>query len=272
MLRLWDFKTFFMRGDQIEPSREHWIDVTPELKKIRSAGLAPVCVLYTHQPWRCRSDRPGVPDLSWPKEPSVAYEDMSPWMQFVNRLTAKYRGYINHWEIWNEPHNPWYWGETKLFPLGKPDASGYVEAVRQAAIVIRKNHAGKVIGGGGGGPSWPYTAQCLESGLAKHCDILSIHYGYCGEDDPSKENAYIEQVRRLKQVTGGLPIWNTEANIGTGPAEPSTLTRLLRVNQRAGVEAVFYYYLDKGSPEHIENMADGKGGLKHWTTAYGEFR
>ena len=96
--------------------------------------------------------------------------------------------------------------------------------------------------------------------------------GSRSEADPAPQQEYILKVRRLKALSGGLPIWNTETNIGGMQPEAAALERLIKVNHEAGVEAVFYYYLDQGSPEHPENMADGNGGVKLWARAYGRFR
>jgi hypothetical protein len=250
------------------------------LEKIRAAGLIPVCVLYTPQPWRCAADR--LPDLEWRNEPSLALEDMSPWMRFVHEMTMRYRPLVRYWEIWNEPNVTEFFAPN-AFP-GLADwtetPKAYVEMVRQAAIVIREDDAGIVIGGGGSAVSGRWIWDCLALGLPKYCDVLSVHYGYTGDPDPARQLEYKLRIRAIRAAGGGLPVWNTETSIlrsgsdggGYNHPEGKALERILRVNQEAGVEAVFYYYLDGGSPDHPENMANGRGGVKRWAWVYKGFR
>lgn len=271
MLRLWDFQTCFLRGDQVEPKPNEWVDRSAELKEIQAAKLAPVGVLFTRQPWRVNSA--GEPYFPWANEPSLAAADLNPWQAFVAEVVRRYKPWIRFWEIWNEPQFAAFWpqlADWRTRTVEQP--RHYVECVRQAAYIIRNADAGIVIGGGGMQPGGTEVDRYLEAGLARYCDVLSIHYGYRGEADPAPQQEYILKVRRLKALSGGLPIWNTETNIGGMQPEAAALERLIKVNHEAGVEAVFYYYLDQGSPEHPENMADGNGGVKLWARAYGRFR
>src|SRR5437870_5141150 len=70
LIRLWDFSDV-LRDKCIEPQTNQWADASAELAKMRRAGLTPVSVLYTRQPWRCAAD--GMPDLT-------LRNDTSPWM------------------------------------------------------------------------------------------------------------------------------------------------------------------------------------------------
>jgi hypothetical protein len=279
MIRLWDFGVF-MRGDQIEPTPGQWVDRTAELEKIRAAGLMPVCVLYAPQPWRCIS--PKLPDLRWRNEPSLQAGDLSPWMEFVAELTFRYRSQIRYWEVWNEPN------ATDFFAPGAftnatasiESAKAYVEMVRQASIIIHQNDAGIVIGSGGSRVDGCWIWDCLAQGLPKYCDVISVHYGYTGDPDPARQLEYKLRIRALRAAAGGLPIWNTETSIlryeddGGGPNTPEgqALQRVLRVNREAGVEAVFYYYLNHARDDHPENLANGRGGVRRWAWEFKRYR
>ncbi len=260
-IRLWDFNALFS-GVVAEPTTNQWVNHTAILQNMRAAGLTPVAVLYTRQPWRCSRD--GLPDLT-------LRDGTSPWMQYVEEVVRRHRGVVRHWEIWNEPDVPAFGGERT--------AAQYVELVRQAALVIRRHNAGRIIAGGTPWPGGAWIADCLDAGLARHCDILSVHYGYTGERDRARQLRYIQQVRQLR-ARSGLPIWNTETSIlkytvdGGDPnlPEADALDRILRVNREAGVEAVFYYYFAPGNSDHPESLLDWRGYLRPWAHVLRKYR
>ncbi len=253
LIRLWDFKDV-LRGNHIEPQTNQWVDCSAELAKMHRAGLTPVAVLYTRQPWRCAAD--GLPDLT-------LHNGTSLWMDYVDAVTQRYRAQVRYWEVWNEP-------DTIAFG-GRRTPAEYVEMVRQAALVIRRNHAGTVIAGSVSSLDSGYMAAYLAAGLAQHCDIISFHYTYTGDPSPDRQRDYIDLVRRLRFTTG-RPVWNTETSIlryldeGGGPnlPEADALDRILRVNRAAGVQAVFYYYLGPATSENPESLMNWRGQLRPW--------
>jgi hypothetical protein len=256
-IRLWDFQAV-LTGDQIEPNTNQWRDCSAQLEAMRAEALTPVGVLYTRQPWRCAAD--GLPDL-------VLRDGMSPWMQYVDEVTRRYRRQVRFWEVWNEPDVPAFGG-------GRTPAQ-YVEMVRQAALVIRRNDAGVVIGGSSAEPLKPWMTDCLKAGLAEYADVLSVHYGYTGDPSRARQLAYINRIRELR-ATSDRPVWNTETSILRQWTDGSTATdyyyqpegraldRILRVNQEAGVQVMFYYYLGPPGVNNPESLLDAYGRFRPW--------
>jgi hypothetical protein len=265
-IRLWDFQAV-LTGSQVEPTTNQWRDCTAQLEAMRAAALIPLAVLYTRQPWRCSAD--GLPDLT-------LREGMSPWMQYVDEVTRRYRGQVRFWEVWNEPDVVAFGGERT------PEQ--YVEMVHQAAIVIRRNSAGVVIAGSSAEPLKSWMTDCLKAGLAKYVDVLSVHYGYTGDPSRERQLAYINRIRELGAASGGRPIWNTETSILRQWADGSTeenfyyqpegraLERVLRVNQEAGVQVMFYYYLGIGGEKNPESLLDSHGRLRPWAWVLKKYR
>jgi hypothetical protein len=257
-IRLWDFQPLFS-GSEIEPTTNQWRDCTAQLAAMRAEALTPVGVLYTRQPWRCSADV--MPDLT-------VRDGTSLWMQYVDEVTRRYRKQVRFWEVWNEPDVPAFGGERT--------PAQYVEMVRQASTVIRRNAAGVVIAGSSAEPLKPWLTDCLKAGLAQYADVLSVHYGYTGDARRTKQLAYIDRIRELRAASGGRPIWNTETSILRQWADGSTeddfyyepegraLDRVLRVNQEAGVQVMFYYYLGIGGPKNPESLLDIHGRLRPW--------
>ena len=200
----------------------------------------------------------------------------SPWMQYVDEVTRRYRRQVRFWEVWNEPDVPAFGG--------KRTPEQYVEMVRQAAVIIRRNDAGVVIAGSSAEPLKPWMTDCLKAGLANYADVLSVHYGYTGDPRRDKQLAYINRIRELRAASGGRPIWNTETSILRQWAdgvdekdfyyqpEDRALDRVLRVNQEAGVQVMFYYYLGIGGPKNPESLLDIHGHLRPWAWVLRKYR
>jgi hypothetical protein len=122
--------------------------------------------------------------------PIFTEEETQAWLAYAEKITARFKDRVKHWEIWNEPNIKGFWKP------GEPDAAKYVEFVEKTAPVIRANVPGAVIIGIGlAGTSAGYPRACLERGLGKHIDKLAYH-----PYRPMPERGYDEDVEALRKI------------------------------------------------------------------------
>jgi len=144
--------------------------------------------------------------------PMNSEEALKAWKLFVTALAKRYKGKVQHYEIWNEPNLTGFWKP------GKTDPKKYVQLVRETAPLIRKNCPGAVIVGGVVSRlPYIFIKSLFEEGLGKEIDIFSFHpYNTI----PETYNDRIVAVTRLaKQYNPSIRIWQGENGF---PSEPNS--------------------------------------------------
>jgi len=106
--------------------------------------------------------------------PWVYKPKLDAWARFVEGVTRRYRGVVDHWELWNEPNISVFWEPT-------PDAKEFFDVARVGYEAAKRgNPACTVITPGLAGPGrnlWgmSFLDDLIGLGVPKHCDALSIH-------------------------------------------------------------------------------------------------
>ncbi len=162
------------------------------------------------QPWLGLSfgNRLYSPDAKHPSAvgcPPVCYGEkaVAAWKNFIRAVVERYRGRVTHFEIWNEPDNPPFWGP------GKPSMEQYLELVHITSGVIRKAYPeAKIIAGAF---SHPLSAvQCLKLGMGNDCDIVSYH-SYSMHPEFCSRN-YADCIREaIRTYAPHLDLWHGES-------------------------------------------------------------
>ena len=148
------------------------------------------------------------------------------WLRYVHALARRYRGVVDHWEVWNEPNSIHFWRP------GKPDAAQYIELVKLASAAIKAEIPGARIGGGeacgalfdNGG----WDRRFFELGGAKEIDFWCFHaYGRVPErtfrvlkTDEGDIEDYVEAMkwsRAFIDAHGGshVELWQGESGYPT---------------------------------------------------------
>ncbi|GAB6164908.1 hypothetical protein JCM19992_09080 [Thermostilla marina] len=142
-----------------------WLDAVVD--HIRDAGVRP----WFNLGYGNRLYTPEAPDASavgW--TPIYREEAMTAWRAFVKAAARRYRGRVDHWEIWNEPNISKFWQPRK------PNPQDYVRLVRETAAIIRaENPQATIIGGALAGMPTDYFKAMLEAGLGEIVDKISYH-------------------------------------------------------------------------------------------------
>lgn len=174
------------------------------------------------------------------------------WAEFLSAITARYRGKIKYWELWNEPNVPAFWagGTAKLVELAA------------AAYPIVRAGGGTVLSPspqGANGHKW--LDAYFTAGGSAYVDIVAFH-GYI-HGPPEKIVGIIGDIRRVAAGNHGLaskPIWDTEHSwgnsgwpFGAEPAQQAAwLSRFILLSFANGVERSVWY------------MWDGYDGKDQW--------
>lgn len=96
-------------------------------------------------------------------------EARAAFARFAAAAAARYKGKNVIWEIWNEPNNEQVWRP-------RPNPSEYLQLVVTAATAIRCEDQGAyILGGSVSGVDLPFLTTCIENGMLKYVDAISVH-------------------------------------------------------------------------------------------------
>lgn len=175
------------------------------------------------------------------------------WAEYVTRVVGRYKGYADHWEVWNEPNIIPFWRP-------QPDAAAYrrlLEVTSERARAV--NPAVRLVGFSLAGADHEFLERALAQGGAGGFDIFSYHYYRTARP----EQATPEEIAGLRLILRHFgrecPIWVTEqgvtSNLREGVSEELQAVYWMReilLQIGAGVERVFPFTL-------VDNVSDPGG-------------
>lgn len=140
---------------------------------------------------------------------------------YVRDVVRHYKGQIKYWEISNEEDS----GGPSVTLVETKDPAVYMKILRICSKAIRETDPDAVVMLGGlTAPGcdllpFPYLEQLFADGLAKDCDIISIH-PYPLDNDP--EVIYPDRFAKLRKLqkqyhAEHMPVWGTEFGESSGP-------------------------------------------------------
>lgn len=152
-----------------------------------------LCVLVGGSPaWA----RPANPTL----QASAPPDDPATFGTFCAAVAARYGAQVKHWEIWNEPNQPAYWGGTEAIP-NDVDPVEYTAVLAAAYAAFKANDPTCTVLGGsftptltGAGPEGYYMSPpvffdgMLDAGAAAYMDAVA-HHPYSYPEMPSTYHA-----------------------------------------------------------------------------------
>ena len=164
----------------------HWEWIDSIIDNLLRRGL---------QPWVCLCYGNGLYDASAAEifgavgcPPIHTGEQKQAWHNYVSAFTARYRGKIQWYEVWNEPDGTWCW---------KHGVSGteYGEFIKATAAAVRSGDPdAKVIGGSTCLPGYQWINDVLATGAAQVIDAVTYH-AYNAD-----ETGVFERVRALRKL------------------------------------------------------------------------
>jgi len=235
-IRLWDTGT---RWIDLEPQPGHynwneldrWLDAAEahHLEVLFTFGGIPAWATGDINDPKCKA--PGkkliVPGSCHP--PADLREDGSgtdqTWKEFVTALVQHAHGRIKYWEVWNEPHNLFFWhGTMPQIVRMTQDLRTIAKASDPNALIISPGTGWENNHPDNRKPDWNplyWTEDYLAAGGSKYIDAVGIHgylRGECpsGYYDSTQIPVRTDNVRKVmkKNGAGDLPIWSTEGSWG----------------------------------------------------------
>ncbi|NJP07094.1 MAG: hypothetical protein HC837_16480 [Chloroflexaceae bacterium] len=184
---------------------------------------------------------------------NVSYYPPDParYAEFVTTVVSRYKDLVQHWEIWNEPDNPFYW-QPQI------DPAAYATLLKAAYPAVKAaNPNAQVLLSGLVPFDLSFLRKLADEGAWQSFDILSLHpYG----DPWSPEHGQIDAagigaVNILADQLGSKPIWVTEFGWASGPSDrdplgltnqetqANYLVRSMVLLRAAGAQRVLWYKL-----------------------------
>lgn len=169
--------------------------------------------------------------------------DLERWRGFVSALVARYKGYVKHWGVWNEPDSP----------LFLADRSAYRDIARQARRAIKSADPDALVLGpevSEGALDDGWFAEIMSEWGFETFDVVTVHIYSVKFAD--------KMDRLVKPWTFGKPVWLTEAGRSAiqGNALSEELQRQYLWIALQAFEArrwwwtkIFFYELRKSEPD-----------------------
>ncbi len=245
---------------QPAPDVWDWTFTDAALYELRERNIHVLGVLGPSVGWATpfRGDRPD--------DVSFYAPDPDEFVAYARAVVTRYKNYVQHWEIWNEPDNPLFWQ-----PM--PDPRAYARLLRETSAAIKEvDPQAQVLIGGFNPFDTTFIRAVADAGAWDSFDIIAIH-PYVDPSSPEESNlqAALDKIRALNYRFGSRPIWATEIGWASGPGDrdaagqtdeqeqASFLVRSLLLLWGAGVEQSFWYMLKDDHHNPYGLISYGRG-------------
>jgi len=194
--RLWDTGHSWMTVER-EPGVFDWSRLDQAVDGAAKNGVRLLYVLaYTPRFYSARPDEANGGRSAEPK-------DIAVWRRFVHEVAGRYRGRMEHFEVWNEPNTGFFTGTPQAYFALLQAAYAEVKSANPRAVVL---------GISGTGSYLPWMEEVFKLGGLRFMDVVSVHT-YTNPSLPEEANLVgrLQGTRRLIERYGGSqPLWNTE--------------------------------------------------------------
>ncbi|MEE9322693.1 MAG: hypothetical protein V3U76_19785 [Granulosicoccus sp.] len=264
------------------PGVYDWSGIDQHVERAESGNMDVVYSLGCTPTWAtANSSSPGAS----PYAPGCAdMPDEQAWRNWLSAVGTRYKGRIQHWEIWNEPAL-----KSANYPEGMFFNGSAAELVRLAEIAYdtlkRIDPNNQIVS-----PSYVELSglqDYLAAGGGDYADIIGFHFyqNYDTGLEPIPEDLYTNDIPAVRSLLDGAglsnkPLWNTEAGsptvetdrIITIQSEPARVARWLLLSWAAGIERFYFYDWDNSANADIALTLDAEdaSAITDAGIAYGE--
>jgi len=260
-IRLWDTGTAWAAVNP-SPGKYDWTQLDGWLNKAQANGAD---ILYTlgQTPAWASSDPYDTTCMGAGhcQPPSDLNQDGTGpnryWQDYVRAIVThnmqRTSGRIKYWEIWNEPHHPYFWKGTfpQMVRLAA-DARSIIKSIDPSAVVLTP--APGIEGSRWGSVGRQWLDNYLAAGGGRYADVIAFH-GYVTMPNvyPSPED-FVGFMNSLKTLLASYkqnwkPKWDTEASWGNIYATGFTdqdlqagfVARFYLLHVSANVQRLYWY-------------------------------
>lgn len=271
----WVREDFHWHRVQPAPMTYDWTFSDASMRALLKRDIQVLGVLGPSVGWATKERSDPEYDVSfYPPEPRL-------FAEYVRAVVHRYKRYIKHWEIWNEPDFEYFW-------RGGPDPVAYAELLKVASETIRSvDPEAKILIGGFNPFDTSFLQAVAAQGVWDSFDILAIH-PYVNPWAPEEGNllAVTDGVRLVASQYGEKPIWITEVGWASGPSDrddigntnqeeqANYLVRSMLLLWQTGVDHIFWYTLkdDPGNPYGLFEYGAGRTDFSRPKKAYQAFK
>lgn len=271
----WVREDFHWHRVEPRPDAWDWTFTDAAMRAILSRNIQVLGVLGPSVGWGTPYPNDTPNDVSYYPPNPDAFDD------YVRGVVTRYRHYIHHWEIWNEPDYAIFWQP-------QPDVAAYTRMLIRTAATIRAiDPEAQVVLGGINPFDTTFLRGVAENGGWGSFDVIAIH-PYVDPYGPEDGNliAAADGVRALAEHFGSKPIWATELGWASGPgdrdaaghtneeAQASYLTRSMLALWQAGIERIFWYSFkdDPNNPYGLIRSGTDRSDYSSRKPAYSALR
>lgn len=271
----WVREDFHWHRIQPDPFTYDWTFSDAAMRALLQRKLNVLGVLGPSVGWATPQRNDVDNDVSfYPPDPRL-------FADYARAVVNRYKRYVTHWEIWNEPDLEYFW-------RGGPNAVAYAQLLMTTAQAIRSvDPTAKILIGGLNPFDTSFLRTVAAQGAWNSFDIIAIH-PYVNPWGPEEGNlsAVTDGVRLVASQYGDKPIWATEVGWASGPSDrdpagktneqdqANYLVRSLLMLWQAGVEHSFWYTLkdDPGNPYGLFALGNGRTDFSKPKPAYRAFQ
>jgi hypothetical protein len=187
--RLHDAGTNYIGWYHLESNKGIWTFHDEELNRYRNSHIKLYAGLQTAPTWASFYPDSGKKDLNTYFDRYFQPKDLDAWSNYVRTVTARYKGVIDDYFIWNEPWGTGFWhtgydATKKNYLAGAhPDVDFALLSIAAYKAAKEGNPSAKIAGfnttTGDAGQKW--TKGVFAGGAYDACDVVDYHF-YTEED------------------------------------------------------------------------------------------
>ncbi|MDP3849586.1 MAG: hypothetical protein Q8Q59_03715 [Luteolibacter sp.] len=193
--RFHDASTDLIGWYHLETEKGKWTFHDEEINRYRAAHLKIFAGLQTAPLWASFYQDSGKKDINGYFDRYFPPKDLDAWTNYVRTVTARYKGVIDDYFIWNEPWGNSFWhtgydAKTNVY-LQEPDAPGEFAKLSIATYKAAKtgNPSARISGfntiNGANGSRW--TKGVFDGGAYPYCDVVDFHF-YTDKDQAQPDD------------------------------------------------------------------------------------
>ncbi len=160
--------------------------------------------------------------------------------RYAEAVARRYRGRVDHWEVWNEPNSTTFW-------TASPEQ--YVRLLKSAYRGVKRgNPEATVIGGSLSGVDLVFLRKMLDAGAAEWMDALAVHpYFFGWAPESTRLLQELRGAAAMMHAAGKSPgLWVTEIGTTTwndAKAADWLQRAVILTSQSRAVDAWFWFTL-----------------------------